>query len=174
MIIRVLDFFFKNCWYMFFLIVGRFLLQFWFILKVFFWRFLEICSLLLADYVFEDFFFLLADYVVNLSWYLLVDFKKKKKKMLVDYLLCSVLMRNWVCAINFLPRTKKELLLLSVLYIFLGQCLCVKVGLEIAGYALLWSCKSCSVTVSQRKEFWFNCYCFFEWIGVSNGRGRGG
>ena len=37
-----------------------------------------------------------------------------------------LMLRNWVCAIHFLPRTKnKELLLLSVLYIFLGQRLCV-------------------------------------------------
>ena len=61
----------------------------------FFWRFLKIFSLLLADYV------------VNLSWYLVFASRLFFfLKLLVDYLMCSVLMkksflRNWVCAIHF-------------------------------------------------------------------------
>ena len=172
LIIRVLDFFFKNCWYIFFFncwpistaILIYFEVFFWS-----FWRFVAYCWQITFLKIFFSCWQITLLICLGICWSIFFFYK-----LLVDYLMCSVLMRNWVCTIHFLPRMKKELLLLSVLYIFLGQCLCVKVGLEIARYALLWNCKSCSVMVSQRKEFWFNCYCFFEWIGVSNGRGRGG
>ena len=68
-------------------------------------------------------------HIYNLCW-LFIHVQKQSSSMIAVISICSVLMiffllRNWVCAIYFLPRMKKELLLLSVLYIFLGQRLCV-------------------------------------------------
>ena len=82
------------------------------------------------------FFFLLVDYVVNLSWYLLVVFFFFK--LLVDHLMCSMLMRNWVYAIHFFAKNEKRTIAIICAIHFLGSTsVCVKVGLEIAGYALL-------------------------------------
>ena len=84
------------------------------------------------------FFFLLVDYVVNLSWYLLVVFYFIFFKLLVDHLMCSMLMRNWVYAIHFFAKNEKRTIAIICAIHFLGSTsVCVKVGLEIAGYALL-------------------------------------
>ena len=85
------------------------------------------------------FFFLLVDYVANLSWYLLVVFFFFFFfKLLVDHLMCSMLMRNWVYAIHFFAKNEKRTIAIICAIHFLGSTsVCVKVGLEIAGYALL-------------------------------------
>ena len=59
-------------------------------------------------------------------------------KLLVDHLMCSMLMRNLVYTIHFFAKNEKRTIAIICAIHFLGSTsVCVKVGLEIAGYALL-------------------------------------
>ena len=83
-------------------------------------------------------------HIYNLCW-LFIHVQKQSRSMIAIISMCSVLMifffwgEIWVCAIHFLPWTKKELLLLSVLYIsWVSVCVC-------KGW--FGNCKICSVRV---------------------------
>ena len=75
--------------------------------------------------------------------------QKQSRSMIAIISMCSVLMIffffffliNWMCYINFLPRTKKELLLLSMLYIFWVSVYVCK--------GWFGNCKSCSDSLAK-------------------------
>ena len=88
-------------------------------------------------------------HIYNLCW-LFIYVQKQSRSMIVVISMCSVLMifffffflRNWMCDIHFLPRTKKELLLLSMLYIFWVSVYVCK--------GWFGNCKSCSDPLAKR------------------------
>ena len=108
--------------------------------------------------------------------------QKQSRSMIVVISMCSVLMIfffffffweiGFVLYIFYQERKKNYCCYLCYTFSWVSVCVCK------GWFGNCKICKSCYVMVSQRKEFWFNCYCFFFFFWMnwcySNGKARGG